>query len=180
MSDASAPAFLRASPRRCSRGSTRCAFARARSPSRSAPRRRVRSAMFGPSSSREVDFRGWTGDGLLRQASFQGLRDDKPAREVVRETTMATNAAPERPKSSVTLTHPDRVYWPDVGRHQGRPRRLLRRGLAVHEAVHRRPGAGAGALPRRNRRPDVLPEARLEGARTATSSSSRIPRSRSR
>jgi bifunctional non-homologous end joining protein LigD len=63
----------------------------------------------------EVDFRGWTGDGLLRQASFQGLRDDKPAREIVRETTMATNGAPERPKSSVTLTHPDRVYWPDVG-----------------------------------------------------------------
>jgi bifunctional non-homologous end joining protein LigD len=63
----------------------------------------------------EVDFRGWTGDGLLRQASFQGLRNDKPAREIVRETTMATNAAPERPKSSVTLTHPDRVYWPDVG-----------------------------------------------------------------
>ena len=63
----------------------------------------------------EIDFRGWTGDGLLRQASFQGLRDDKPAREIVRETTMATNAAPERPKSSVTLTHPDRIYWPDVG-----------------------------------------------------------------
>ena len=63
----------------------------------------------------EIDFRGWTGDGILRQASFQGLRDDKPAREVVRETTMATNAAPEHPKSSVTLTHPDRLYWPDAG-----------------------------------------------------------------
>ena len=49
-------------------------------------------------------------------------------------------------------------------RHQGRPRRLLRRSLAVHEALDRRPGAGAGALSGRNRRTDVLPEACLEGA----------------
>jgi bifunctional non-homologous end joining protein LigD len=68
-----------------------------------------------PELAAEVDFRGWTADGLLRQASFQGLRDDKPAREIIREQPMATNAAPERPTSNVTLTHPDRVYWPDVG-----------------------------------------------------------------
>ena len=68
-----------------------------------------------PELAAEVDFRGWTGDGLLRQASFQGLREDKPAREIIRETTMASPVAPERPKSSVKLTHPDRVYWPDVG-----------------------------------------------------------------
>lgn len=34
----------------------------------------------------EVDLRGWTHGGRVRQASFQGVREDKPARQVVRET----------------------------------------------------------------------------------------------
>ena len=33
----------------------------------------------------EVDFRGWTGSGLLRQASFKGVREDKPPEQVVKE-----------------------------------------------------------------------------------------------
>jgi bifunctional non-homologous end joining protein LigD len=33
----------------------------------------------------QVEFSNWTHEGLLRQASFQGLREDKPAREVTRE-----------------------------------------------------------------------------------------------
>jgi bifunctional non-homologous end joining protein LigD len=34
----------------------------------------------------EVRFRGWSSDGLVRHASFQGLREDKRAEEVVRES----------------------------------------------------------------------------------------------
>jgi bifunctional non-homologous end joining protein LigD len=33
----------------------------------------------------EVQFSEWTNDGLLRQPSFQGVREDKESEEVVRE-----------------------------------------------------------------------------------------------
>jgi bifunctional non-homologous end joining protein LigD len=37
----------------------------------------------------EVDFRSWTAEGLIRHASFRGLREDKPPEEVVLETKVA-------------------------------------------------------------------------------------------
>ena len=66
----------------------------------------------------EVEFRAWTADGNLRHASFRGLREDKKAEDVVRETpkeptTKAPKAKAEAPR--VRLTHPDRIYWPDAG-----------------------------------------------------------------
>lgn len=75
----------------------------------------------------EVEFGAWTGDGHLRHAAFRGLREDKPATDIVRETPVETKiSAPAAPQRRVRLTHPDRVYWPDVG--------LNKEGLADYYA----------------------------------------------
>ena len=105
----------------------------------------------------DAEFAGVTHGGVLRQASFKGIREDKTADEVVREVPLvvaatarrepvrrmaSSSSRPAKPsskpakpsaqdKSSAkdksadksarsdgsgeTLTHPDRVYWPDVG-----------------------------------------------------------------
>ena len=33
----------------------------------------------------EVEFAAWTADGLLRQATFEGIREDKAPNEITRE-----------------------------------------------------------------------------------------------
>ena len=78
----------------------------------------------------EVSFAEWTADGLVRQASFVGLREDKPQAEVTMEKAQVAPSAPARVVrrtarparsaredralvSDVVITHPERVVYLD-------------------------------------------------------------------
>jgi bifunctional non-homologous end joining protein LigD len=58
----------------------------------------------------EVTFRSWTDDRILRQASFQGLRQDKPSKEVHVESP-ARSSTKQNVVQNVKITHPDRIVY---------------------------------------------------------------------
>ena len=79
-------------------------------PTVAAPRAAVRGAHWvSPTLVAEIAFTEVTPDGVLRHPSFLGLRGDKAAADVVEEKP---RAAPQR-TSSVTVTHPERLIFPD-------------------------------------------------------------------
>ncbi|MGJ5178516.1 DNA ligase D [Bradyrhizobium oligotrophicum] len=108
---------------------------------KNAPRKTRDVHWLKPELVAEIEFAGWTDDGNVRQASFKGLRADKPAREVVaEEPVVTTNVAkpmaraaatvatggttvhktPSRTKTSATvmgvaISKPDKALWPDAG-----------------------------------------------------------------
>lgn len=86
----------------------------------------------------EIEFAGWTGDGAVRQASFKGLREDKPAGEVEAELPAPPGTPPADPSTDqkqaavskrgivsrpgwaevmgVVISHPEKPLWPDDGK----------------------------------------------------------------
>jgi bifunctional non-homologous end joining protein LigD len=93
----------------------------------------------------EVAYAGVTQDGLLRHPTFKGLREDKPARDIVLEQarasaskrkpktaraesssvartrttktarTAATSSKSTAPSSLAPLSHPDKILYPELG-----------------------------------------------------------------
>ena len=145
------------------------AHAQAKSPfaKKGAPPRDRAVRWLDPVLVAEIEFAGWSADGAVRQAAFKGLREDKPAAEVVADAPARPTAplaepaptertaAPERAQQSkgksgkvvvmgVTLSHPDKALWPDAS--DGEP--VTKRDLALYlEAV------GAWMLPHLEGRP---------------------------
>ncbi len=87
----------------------------------------------------EIEFAGFTDAGNIRQAAFKGLRQDKPAHEIVAEKPVmgkiakpasrpapGSGKAPAKPAAGksdvvmgVVISKPDKALWPDAGDGKG-------------------------------------------------------------
>jgi len=101
---------------------------------KNAPRKTRDVHWLKPELVAEIEFAGFTGAGNIRQAAFKGLRQDKPADEIVAEKpTMTRIAKPTGPRATkpgktrtvaaairsaevmgVVISKPDKELWPDA------------------------------------------------------------------
>ncbi|NLS06331.1 DNA ligase D [Rhizobium sp. P32RR-XVIII] len=116
-----------------------------------APKKAADVTWLKPELVAEIEFAGWTADGLVRQAAFKGLREDKPAKEVEIERPAnpskaeVPEPAPAAPMAKlarrkgakaevmgVLISNPDKPLWP--GANDGEP--ITKEELArYYEAV---------------------------------------------
>ena len=151
----------------------------------------------------EIEFAGWTGDGMVRQAAFKGLREDKPAargrggeRPAPAERRRQLDAKPraegadprraarrqrrgERRRHGRDDLQPDKALWPDAGDGEPVTKLDLARYLEAVGAWMMRAYQGPALLDHphagRHRRRAVLPAPRHAGHVRACSSWSRSP-----
>jgi bifunctional non-homologous end joining protein LigD len=101
-----------------------------------APQKERNIRWLEPTLVAEIEFAGWTGSGMIREAAFKGLREDKDAKDVVEEMPstkgLTDKLSAQRDKSSaqrdtssaqrpaakvlgVSISKPDKALWPDAG-----------------------------------------------------------------
>ena len=136
----------------------------------------------------EVEFREWTGEGVMRAPSFKGIRDDKPAAEVVRErfpeaeepsepsepyrcgASAAPNGSKRAPEAAPAARRRASAAGDAGAGRPGRPRAAVRRR-------HPAPGRGAGGDRRRpGAEADQLGQGAVSGDRLHQGGSDRVLR----
>ncbi len=90
-----------------------------RSPFISAPEADDQLHWVAPVLVAEVEHAGYSKDGILRQAAFKGLREDKSPADVLASPQPPSLAAKagRMVVAGVRVSHPDKILWPAMGDH---------------------------------------------------------------
>lgn len=95
-------------------------------PFRNKPKTNMAATWVKPKLICEVSFQEWTGEGIMRQPIFHGLRFDKNSKSVEKEIPVSAEDIPKKKSKTKhaapaddNVTNPDKVFWPKEGYTKG-------------------------------------------------------------